>query len=343
MCIDCGFTCQTLFDLERIGLEGKGCIRIPLFLSSIQIPCKQNIINPSVYIQSPYKILETVANLSGSSFSIVELGLRTVKQPYGGSFHQQRVFIKRPLVPGKSLLYEACIQQIVKDSLDRGNFVRGAAAVHDVFKLADGSVAFSMEVFETALPLSAMLPSLNGASLTGTVLELLLQLSAMLWHLSTDLGMNHRDLKPSNIMIETHGGRFMTLKVADQTLTIHSKFTISLVDFGFSCIGKNSTQVADITIGDVYSKEDPCPKDGRDLFMFLAFLYMDVGSRIGSDLKAYFAKWLQNNVTGIIGKIDRLGHEFDPWIYFIAGNESVRKFDCGPEHIFRDLRELATV
>ena len=337
MCGECGCTCQTWFDLTRVGLQGEGCIRNPTFLSSIRVPCTQSPINEHAYIQTPNKTLQWISNLPGATFSRVELGLR-LTHPH----KSQNVFIKRPLLPGKSLLSEACVQQIVKDSLDRGRFIRGAAAVYDIFRLHDGSVAFSMEIFEDAIPLSIVLKTLAEADLTPIVLELLLQLSAMMWHLHTDLGMNHRDLKPSNIMMETHERRPLVLRVDDKELTIQSRFTISLVDFGFSCIGSQETLLSDITIGDVYSVKDPCPKEGRDIYMFLAFLYMDIGKRISPDLKGYFAKWLQNDVTGVIGKIDRLGHDFNSWIYFIGGNERMKLFDCNPKKIFTDLGQLIT-
>jgi len=112
------------------------------------------------------------------------------------------------------------------------------------------------------------------------------------------------------------------------------------VDFGFSCIGNRETQKSDLAIGDVYGVLDPCPKEGRDLYMFLAFLYIDCGPRIAADLRACFGKWLQNSTTGILAKIDRMGHDFDPWIYFITGSERITRFGCGPEAVFRDLIAL---
>lgn len=325
----CKHHCNTWFDLRRVGLQGQGCIREAAFLASIQVPCTQNIINPRIYIQRPDRQLVALKTIPGATYSRIELG-----QDLSG----RRVFIKSPLIPGKSLLYEACIQQMVRDSLDRGGFDRAAAEVHDIFKVSDGSTCFSMDMFEEAVPLSVLISRLPDADLTSLVLELLLQVSAMLHHLATDLGMNHRDLKPSNIMVETRKqSHKIALQVDGHRISIHSHVSISLIDFGFSCIGREDTQVSDLAIGDVYPAADPCPKRGRDIFMFLAFLYMDCGKRIGEDLRALFSKWLQNDVTGILRKIDRYGHEFDPWIYFITGNEGIRKFDCCPKNIFRDL------
>ena len=217
--------------------------------------------------------------------------------------------------------------------------MRGAAPVYDVFRLNDRSICFSMEVFQAAIPLTILLQ--REQDITGLLLEILLQLSAMLWYLAQDLGMNHRDLKPSNLMIETHAPKPLTLRVRDRTLILQSRYTVSLVDFGFSCIGNKETQVSDIAIGEVYSKGDPCPKEGRDLYMFLAFLYADCGSRLAPELRACFAKWLQDGSTRILEKIDQFGHEFDPWIYFITGSERIKKFDCCPVNVFEDLRGLA--
>jgi serine/threonine protein kinase len=326
--------CNTWFDLSRIGLAGTGCVRDPEFLASIHVSSTQDILNQLLYINSGGRLLQWVGNMPGAKYSRVELGLRQA----GADL--RHVFVKRPLLPGKSLLYEACIQQIVKDSLDRGGFPHGAASVFDVFKLRDDSICFSMEIFHDAKPLSVLMEHMPDAELTPMLLEILLQLCAMLWHLATDIGMNHRDLKPSNIMVEVHAPRPRTLLVGTKRIEIMSKYTLSLVDFGFSCIGQSDSQVSDIALGDVYPKRDPCPKGGRDFFMFLAFLYIDCWRRVGTDFRMYFARWLQDNETHILSKLEKYGLEFDQWIYFIVGNEDIHQFGCDPCTIFNDLLVL---
>ncbi len=322
-----------MFDLALVGLIGSGCIRDPMFLASIQVPCSQNILNPNEYIHRPDRSLLMLQPLPGSTYSYIELGKRNTRAD------STYAFIKRPLLAGRSLLYEACIQQIVKLSLNRGGFVKGAAAVYDIFKTTDHSVCFSMEIFQEAVPLTILLPTLT--AVTPVILELLLQLCAMLYHLAMDIGMNHRDLKPSNLMIEKRAEPVpLTLRVGSDVITLQSHYTISLIDFGFSCIGNQETQKADLAIGNVYGIGDPCPKEGRDLYMFLAFLYSECGSKLAPDLKACFSAWLQDSTTGILKKIDRMGHEFDPWIYFITGSERIKKFGCGPTAVFRDLIRL---
>ena len=321
MCLDCS-GCSTWFDLSKVGLSGEGCIRSAAFLSSIRVPCTQNVVAPTLYTRT----LTAIRPLPGATFSRIELGHSSV---YGS------VFIKSPLLPGKSLLYEACIQQIVRESLDRGSFDKGAPRVHDVFRLLDGSISFSMDLIQNARPLGVLIAST--ADLTPLILDVLLNLTAMLAHLETDIGMNHRDLKPSNLLVETHEPRARLLAVDGSVHRILSTHTITLVDFGFSCIGDTGTQKADLALGDVYGSADPCPKKGRDLFMFLAFLYMECGTRIQPDLRRLFGQWLQNGKTGLLAKLDTYGHEFDQWIYFITGNEQVAAFDCGPSRVFRDL------
>lgn len=280
--------------------------------------------------------------MPGAMYSYVEVGVRQTAVTDSSDSGLEYVFIKRPLVGGKSLLYEACMQQIVKDSLDRGGFVRGAAGVHDVFRLHDGSICFSMEIFQTAQPLNVVLKQVGDAELTPMLLEILLQLCAMLWHLATDIGMNHRDLKPSNLMVEVHEPRPLVLCVGTNRVEIVSRYSLSLVDFGFSCIGQSDTQMSDLSLGTgVYSKLDPCPKGGRDVYMFLAFLYIDCWRRLRSDFRSYFVKWLQDDVTGIVSRLERHGQEFDKWIYFITGNERIQRFGSEPCTIFQDLLELA--
>ncbi len=344
MCRKCGISgvggCKTWFDLRRIGLAGQGCVRDPEFLASIRVPSAHNLIDPSIYIERGGLRLQAVRPMPGAMYSFVEVGAR---QDVSGTGGIEYVFIKRPMVGGKSLLYEACLQQIVKDSLDRGGFVRGAAGVHDVFRLHDGSVCFSMEIFQTAQPLNVVMGQVGDAELTPMLLEILLQLCAMLWHLATDIGMNHRDLKPSNLMVEIHEPRPLVLQVGTNRVEIVSRYSLSLVDFGFSCIGQSDTQISDLSLGaGIYSKLDPCPKDGRDMYMFLAFLYIDCWRRLRGDFRSYFVKWLQDEVTGIVSRLERHGQEFDKWIYFITGNERIQRFGSEPCAIFQDLLQLAT-
>lgn len=320
--------CRTRLNVERWGLSGEvveGCIRDSAFLKNIHVPCTQS--SSTQYT----KDLQFVKNIHGATYSQVELGLRL----------GHHVFIKKPVILGKSLLYEACIQQVVKESLERGGFPKGAAKVYDVFKLVNGSTCFSMEIFDEAVPLSILIASKETSeTLTVLILELLFQLCAMLWHLDTDLGMNHRDLKPSNIMVEEHAIRPLTLRIGTKNIYIQSRYTLSLVDFGFSCLGSTDTHISDIAIGGVYPAIDPCPKDGRDLYMFLAFLYMECKSHMGADLKVYFAKWLKNDSTGILGKIDAKGHDFSDWIYFITGSNRITKFECTPINVIQDLLDM---
>jgi serine/threonine protein kinase len=198
-----------------------------------------------------------------------------------------------------------------------------------------------MDLVRNARPLSDLIAAT--ADLTPLILDVLLNLTAMLAHLEADIGMNHRDLKPSNLLVETHDPRTRLLTVSGTVHRILSTHTITLIDFGFSCIGNSVTQKADVAIGDVYGLADPCPKRGRDLFMFLAFLYMECGTRILPDLRRLFGQWLQNGKTGLLAKLETYGHEFDQWIYFITGNEKVAAFDCCPDRVFRDLIHLGKV
>ena len=111
MCQDCSLSsnCHTRFHLGRLGLRGpvvEGCIRDPVFLKQIVVPCTQNLINEHIYVNdvANHRTLEWVKNLPGTITSRIELGRRN---------SSTYAFIKRPMIAGKSLLYEACIQQMV--------------------------------------------------------------------------------------------------------------------------------------------------------------------------------------------------------------------------------------
>ena len=114
---------------------------------------------------------------------------------------------------------------------------------------------------------------------------------------------------------------------------------LTLIDFGFACIGSPEAQISSLSLGSVvYSTRDPCPKDGRDLFLFLSLLYMEIHLRMDPILHALFEQWL-NYSPGFCSELRRSGSraENTKWIYGFASQETVRSFPCCPLQVVRDL------
>jgi serine/threonine protein kinase len=325
--------CRAWLSLDSLGIVGEGCLKDAAWINSLNIPSNQSILNPALYIDLPSQHLTYKSNVAHGKFGYIDSAI------YEKGGISTEVYVKRPIMSGKSLLYEACIQKLVRDSLSSVGFPTGAPKLHAIFKLRDSSVCFAMEQISGAMTLDKFIESSPKSEITTIVIECLLQLSAMVWHLDVYLGINHRDLKPSNFLIvENVAPKRRVLVIENEILEIESKYTLTLIDFGFSCIGSTETNISNISLSNVYSKSDPCPKGGRDMFLFLALLYTDFYNKLTPKLLALFESWLPGaNICSFMRK-DK--ESAKTWIYFMAGNEKIRRFNCCPLRIVKDLQRL---
>jgi serine/threonine protein kinase len=305
-----------------------------MFLAQIAVPCSQNMLNESLYIQTPTKTLQWAQNLPGSTFSRVELGTRCVDST------TQYAFIKRPLISGKSLLYEACIQQLVADRLTEIGFPYGAPRVTRLVALRDQSVGFAMEPIDGACTLDRYLDAASSSCLPNIIVDCLLQLCAMIWYLDQRIGINHRDLTPSNFLVIDHAPRSKILSIENEIIDLSSSRSLTLIDFGFSCLGSTETQVAELSLSTVYPASDPCPKEGRDLYLFLGLLYIDYYSRLPSQLQTLFESWLQDPGSNFCKFMRKDKESAKKWLYFMVGNEKITRFHSRPSRIVADLQSL---
>jgi serine/threonine protein kinase len=324
--------CHAWISLESIGIPVNGCLKNTDWLNSIQIPCSHSLLNQSMYIDNPNETLLCIKNLAHGKFGYIDEAL------YQTSSYKKNVYVKRPIITGKSLLYEACIQKLVGENLSYIGFPTGAAKIQNIFRLKDNSICFSMEQFTNATTLNRFLDSVDNTRITKIIIESLLQLSAMVWYLDTTLGINHRDLKPSNFLITEHTPIERILQIDNNILEIESSYSLTFIDFGFSCLGSTETHISDISLSTVYSKEDPCPKEGRDMYLFLAFMYVDFYDKFSQTLLNLFENWLHIPGSNIVGFLRRNKELSKKWIYFMAGNENIKQFNSSPSKIVKDLQ-----
>jgi serine/threonine protein kinase len=327
--------CRSWISLEVLGIAGCGCLKDSTWINSLIIPSNQSIFNPSLYIDLPTKKLMFIKNVAHGKFGYIDLAALDTK-----SLHTD-VYVKRPIISGRSLLYEACIQKLVGDSLASIGFPTGAPQLQTIFKLRDDSICFAMEQINGAVTLDKYLEAAPPSLISNIIVECLLQLSAMTWYLDATIGINHRDLKPSNFLIvENSVPKRKIINVETEILEIESKYSLTFIDFGFSCLGSTETQISDVSLSTVYSKADPCPKEGRDMYLFLAFLYIDFYEKMPSKLLLLFESWLNIPGSNICNFMKKNKEYAKKWIYFMAGNEKIKKFNSSPCRIVKDLQTL---
>ena len=326
--------CYAWISLDSVGINNQGCLKNSEWFNSILIPCNQVLLDQKKYIDTPNIKLECVKNVAHGKFGSIDSAL------YKNKNELAEVYVKRPIISGKSLFYEACIQKLVGDKLSHIGFPTGTPQVLSIFRLRDNSICFAMEEIVGATTLDKFLEHTNSSEISSVIIDCLLQLSAMVWYLDATLGINHRDLKPSNFLITEHESKTKILQIENEILEIESKYSLTFIDFGFSCLGSTETHVSDISLSTVYSKSDPCPKKGRDMYLFLAFLYIDFYSKLPQKLMDLFESWLNipgSNIIGFMKKDKKLSKE---WIYFIAGNENIKKFNSSPCRVVKDLQSF---
>ena len=329
--------CNAWMDLDPLGIPQQGCLKNAAWLSSIQVMDPSSTTNRSTYIDTDGKKLVSLGTVSSGTFGQIDIGIYTTPTK------SESVYIKCPIFPGQSLLHEACIQKLVSDSLQSIGFPTGAPKPVCIFKLHDGSVCFAMQQIQEAVTLDHYIASISSNQLASTIIDCLLQLCAMVWHLQSTLGINHRDLKPSNFLIVEHDIPIRKiLLIQNERLEIDSKRSLTFIDFGFSCLGSTETHVSNISLSTVYSSSDPCPKEGRDMYLFLAFLYVDYHSKLPPRLLSLFEQWLNIPGTNLCEFMKRYKERSKPWIYFITGNESITSFSSCPYIIMNDLKTFVT-
>jgi serine/threonine protein kinase len=327
--------CQAWISLDSIGIQAQGCLKDVNWFNSLVIPCNQSIFNPFLYIDLPDEKLVFTKNVAHGKFGYIDSASYKVSQK------QLDVYVKRPIIPGKSLLYEVCIQKLVGDSLSSIGFPTATPNVMKVFKLRDNSICFAMEQITSAITLDRYLDSLDSSTISFVIIDCLFQLCAMLWHLDNMLGINHRDLKPSNFLILEHDVPIRkVIQIENEILEIKSKYSLTFIDFGFSCLGSTDTQISDISLSTVYSRSDPCPKNGRDMYLFLAFLYIDFNNKLPSRLLSLFEHWLEVPGSNLVQFMKKDKENSKKWLYFVVGNDKIKKFNSCPLKIIKDLQAL---
>jgi len=331
--------CDAFVSLDSVGISAQGCLRKSDWLKYLPIPSSQSIINPSVYVSTSTVKITCIKNISHGTFGYIDTAW------YETSAGKKEVYVKRPIISGKSLLQEACIQKFVGGELHKIGFPTGAPRVLHIFRLRDDSICFAMEPIDHACTLDKYLNDIPTHMISSLLVDCLLQLSAIIWHLNNIVGINHRDLKPSNFLIIEHAPTTKVLMIENEIIEISSRYSLTMIDFGFSCLGSVKTHIVDMSLSTVYSKSDPCPKDGRDLFLFVGMLYIDYYNRLPPRLQKLFESWLED--PGAKSKLCYLmrkdGENTKQWLYFMAGNTGIHNLRSYPLRILHDLESLRTI
>lgn len=330
--------CEVWISLHSVGIASEGCLKDTAWLQNLTIESCQSIVKPYIYIDMPNIKLTCIKNVAHGQFGYIDLAL------YETEHSSKEVYVKRPIIPGSSLLKEACIQKVVGEGLATVGHLFGTPDIVHIFKLRNGSICFAMEQIEGACTLDRYLEQLHLSQLSNAIIDCLIQLCSMKSFLTRTLGMNHRDLKPSNCLIVEHDSPATRFIIIDnEVIEIMTKRSITLIDFGFACFGSSSTHESYLSLSTVYSKTDPCPKEGRDMFVFIGLLYIDYHTKLPPNLVALFESWLEVPGSNLCTLMRKDKENSKKWLYFIAGNEQIITFKSCPIRIIHDLQQFMQI
>jgi len=173
------------------------------------------------------------------------------------------------------------------------------------------------------------------------ILTIISQLATYLAILEHELLLNHRDLTGSNVlMIVPTDLISKTISVGNVEWTLLINHKAILVDFGFAAIGSMPSRKTIVSAGDFFSDSDVCPKEGRDLFLFLASLWKNplVRQSVTPNTMNLFKKWLTQSSTGKHWSDWMEGFNIDiRSLYLLTIHESFSNKNTNPFSILHDI------
>lgn len=254
-----------------------------------KVRLKQNDLDIAVELL-PRQFIDGTIRVAGKTRCKIEYGAVENRGGYGSICRAKRIAervtdicVKIPHTPTFSLCSEAVIQWFVGDALKRVNILGAVPEIYDIFQYA-GETRVAMSFVEGVRSLEWVLASPTPEK---TFLQILSQLSLLLAYLEEKVHFDHRDLKADNIWIR-HVAVDYKVSVGGCAWSIVAPFQVVILDFGFSCIG-GSDGNAEVSLSDgILPEIDPCPKEGRDLFQFIASLwsYSPFRSKMSTDFQA---------------------------------------------------------
>lgn len=238
----------------------------------------------------------------------------------------KQVIIKKP----KTSTYlgsEAILQWIARQTLKPYKLQNAIPKIHDIFT-KDSETRFSMDFIKGDFPYVYLASVPNPDQF---FYQILTQVAVILFILERDLFLDHRDLKANNLYISEKPVDY-TVDLSGASYHIKAPFQLVILDFGFACLGDESGATC-VNIGSsVYPMNDPCPKEGRDLFHLVTSFWSipSVRERMSPETKKEVDGWLTHQKRDY----SKLAQKFKSpeWVYVVTSQ---------PEFVYPKLAPLA--
>ena len=259
-------------------------------------------------------------------------------------------FLKVPKHKETSSLHiEAVLQAISNITLSWYGFPWAVPRVLDIVRHPHFGISFSMEKCTDATLFKNYLEEhLDWGIQTETndylILGVISQLATYLAILEEELILNHRDLTGSNVlMIVPTEPTQKVVVVGTNIWTLYITHKTILVDFGFACLGSVPSKKITVSAGDYFADTDFCPKEGRDLFLFIASLWQNPLLRKSMTQKTQqlIHKWLstsgKNNWAQWIEAATTMDMRS---MYLLTMSSPFSNANTKPIHVLKDISSV---
>jgi serine/threonine protein kinase len=251
-------------------------LKIPLdLMPPFQIQRKIHLKNDDLRIPLallPKQYIDGSIRMEGRTRCRIVYGAMTNRGGYGKIYRAKRmgldICVKIPHNPTFSMCSEAILQWVASETLLDAGIVGAVPTIYDIFQYA-GETRIAMSYVEGVSSIEYILNSSNPER---TFIQILAQISLLLAYLEETIRLDHRDLKADNVSIRNTPVKY-EISLGGKRWTLSAPFQVVILDFGFGCLGAaDGNAVVSLSDG-ILPLFDPCPKEGRDLFQFIASLW----------------------------------------------------------------------
>lgn len=257
----------------------------------------------------------------------------------------ETVYEKSPKHVNGNLMAEICLQILAKQQLTLLGMGHVVADIKDIIHRPDKPITFTMQQFEHVLDLHKAVQmvggDLHGPAFDIWFIPLLVQVIIIVGLLEEQIGLNHRDLKGDNLLISMKTKQQQrAVELAGRNWSFTFTNEIYVVDFGFSCRGTVSGGPATVSAGPFFGLKDVCPKEGRDVYVILCYLYSLPQFRANASSKflSLVRELLQS--AKVLEHLETYGMERTEYIYLLLNKADFKSEKCCPGLILGRLSEL---